>query len=131
MSAITLSKEAAVRQREALRLLTEENNELRDQLENAKKEAAARQQLSKEAAARVAGALVTAGYVRAADQAKTASLTEQNPEALLDIVEQMAADRAAPPSVGAPDGQAKMASAQQKETADEVWNRGPWGESRM
>jgi hypothetical protein len=116
---VELSKEAALRSREALRLLGEENEDLRKQV-------TARKQLSKEAAARLAAALVTSGHVRPADQAKTASTIENDPDAILNITERMAAELAAPPSVGGPDAQTKSAS-EKKETAAEVWERGMSG----
>jgi hypothetical protein len=114
-----LPKEAAYRQRETVRLLQEETDALRGQL-------AAKQQLSKEAAARVAAALVTAGHIRATDQAKVASRVEQNPESVLEIMERMAAERSAPPSIGGPDTQTKQAGSAKEPSSEDVWNSGPW-----
>jgi hypothetical protein len=113
---ITLSREAAFKQAEALRLQREE-------IEQLQKQAAARAALSREAAERAAAALVTAGVVRPADQAKTAAAIERQPEAAVEILEKLAAERAAPPALGYADASAKAAAAP-RETSDEIWNRG-------
>jgi DNA-binding Lrp family transcriptional regulator len=111
---ITIAKEAAYRQREAIRLLVEENEQLQ-------KQAAARSRLSREAAGRAVEALAAAGVIKKADKTVVAANLEQSPEAAVEILEKMAAERTAPPAYGSADLRAKAAAVE--ETSDERWER--------
>lgn len=114
---IILSKEAAVRQREAIRLLSEENRELQAQ-------AAARLKLTKESAERAAAALATAGHIHAADRDNTAKLLVSNPNSIVEIMEKMATEAAAAPvRLGHADKSAAR-TVDKPPTADEIWDRG-------
>lgn len=119
MSKIEIDATKAARAFETIKMQAAE-------IERLTKQAAAGAALSDEQAYRVAKALVHAGKAQAHDLDRLTKMAKEKPENIIGVVERLANEVAAIPTIGSAAGQTKKASANGTpvRTSKEIWESG-------